>query len=108
MGLGTGTSSPTEGRASLRAMRDGESGALTAGVDDTGGVEDVREDLALLPDASTLVMARQRSDGLLLLLLLVNPFDLAAYLGLGSNLVGPVVLALAAYERVNTSAVRRT
>jgi len=87
-------------------MRDGESGALTAGVDDTGGVEDVREDLALLPDAATLVMARQRSDGLLLLL--VNPFDLAAYLGLGSNLVGPVVLALAAYERVNTSAVRRT
>ena len=104
MGLGTGTSSPTEGRASLRAMRDGESGALTAGVDDTGGVEDVREDLALLPDAATLVMARQRSDGLLLLL--VNPFDLAAYPGLASYLAGPSVLALAAYGYVTASAVR--
>ncbi len=105
MVLRTGTNSPAEGTARLRAVPDGDSGALTAGVEDTGDVEDVREDLALLRDAATLVTARQRLDGLLLHLT-VNPFDPAAYRGLGSYLVGPGVLALAAYERVSASTVR--
>ncbi len=104
MGLRTGTSSPTEGTARLRAVPDGDAGALTAGVEDTGDV-DVREDLALLHDAATLVTARQCLDGLLLQLT-VDPFDPSAYRGLGSYLVGPGVLALAAYERVTASTVR--
>ena len=48
--------------------------------------------------------ARQRLDGPLLQLT-VNPFDPAAYRGLGSYLVGPGVLALAAYERMSASTV---
>jgi hypothetical protein len=53
------------------------------------------------------VTARRRLDGLLLQLA-VNPFDPVAYRGLGSYLVGPGVLALAAYERVRASTVRGT
>jgi hypothetical protein len=105
MGLRTATNSPTEGTARLCAVPDGDFGALTAGVAGTGDVEDMRENLALLRDAATLVTARQRLDGLLLQLT-VNPFDPAAYRGLGSYLVGPGVLALAAYERVTASTVR--
>jgi len=101
MDLRTGTNSPTEGPARLRAVPD--TGALTAAVEDTGDVEE--EDLALLRDAATLVTARQRLDGLLLQLT-VNPLDPAAYRGLGSYLVGPGVLALAAYERLSASTVR--
>ena len=100
MGLRTKASSPPEGTARLLAGP----GGLIPGVDDSGGVEDVREDLALLRDAALLVTARRRLDGLLLLL--VNPFDLAAYPGLGSYSVGPSVLALAAYGHVTASAVR--
>lgn len=103
MDLRTGTSSRTEGPARLRAVSSVDSGTLSAAVEDTGDVEE--EDLALLHDAATLVTARQRLDGLLLQLT-VNPFDPAAYRGLGSYLVGPGVLALAAYERVNASTVR--
>ena len=104
MDLRPGASSLTEGQAPLRAVPD-VSGALTAAVEDAGDVEDVRDDLALLRDAATLVTARQRLDGLLLQLT-VNPFDPAAYRGLGSYLVGPGVLALAAYERVSAATVR--
>ena len=63
-----------------------------------------RENVALLREAETLVTARRRLDGLLLQLA-VNPFDLVAYRGLALYLVGPGVLALAAYERVRASAV---
>ena len=59
----------------------------------------------MLRDAATLVTARQRLEGPLLQLT-VNPFDPAAHRGLSSYLVGPGVLALAAYERVSTSTVR--
>jgi len=104
MGLRTKASSPPEETARLLAGPDGDPGGLIAGVDDSGGVEDVREDLALLCDAALLVTARRSLDGPLLLL--VNPFDLAAYPGLGSYSVGPSVLALAAYGYVTASAVR--
>ncbi len=105
MDLRSGTRSRTEGTARLCAVPDVDSDALSAALEDTGGVQDVREDLALLRDAATLVTGRQRLDGLLLQLT-VNPFDPAAYRGLGSYLVGPGVLALAAYERVRASTVR--
>jgi len=105
MDLRSGTRSRTEGTARLRAVPDVDSDALSAALEDTGGVQDVPEDLALLRDAATLVTARQRLDGLLLQRT-VNPFDPAAYRGLGSYLVGPGVLALAAYERVSASTVR--
>ena len=105
MDLRTGTSSQTEGPVPLRAVADVDTGALTAALENAGDVEDVRGDLALLRDAATLVTARQRLDGLLLQLT-VNPFDPAASRGLGSYLVGPGVLALAAYERVSASTVR--
>ena len=59
----------------------------------------------LLHDAATLVMARQRLDGLLLQLT-ANPFDPTACRSLDSYLAGPGVLALAAYERVSARAVR--
>ena len=65
------------------------------------------EDVALLRDAQMLVTARRRLDGLLLQLA-VNPFDPVAYRGLCSYLVGPGVLALAAYARVRASTVRGT
>jgi len=91
--------------AQLCAVPDIDSDALSAALEDTGGVQDVREDLALLRDAATLVTGRQRLDGLLLQVT-VNPFDPAAYRGLGSSLVGPGVLALAASERVSASTVR--
>lgn len=82
--------------------------ALTDAPDSIGELEGgVREDVALLRDAQTLVTARQRLDGLLLQLA-VNPFDPVAYRGRGSYLVGPGVLALAAYERVRASTVRGT
>ncbi len=105
--LRTGTSSLAEGTSRLRAVPDVDSGVLSVALEDTGGVQDVREDLALLRDAATLVTARQRLDGLpLQLQLTVNPFDPAAYRGLGSYLVGPGILALAAYERMSASTVR--
>ncbi len=105
MDLRNGTSSPTEGTARLRAVPDVDSGALSAALEGTGGVQDVRENLTLLRDAATLVTAPQRLDGLLLQLT-VNPFDPAADRGLGSYLMGPSVLALATYERVSASTVR--
>lgn len=105
MDLRTGNTSRTEGTARLRAAPGVDVGALTAALEDAGDVEDRHEDLALLRDAATLVTARQRLDGLLLQLA-VNPFDPAAYRGLCSYLVGPGVLALAAYERVSASTVR--
>ena len=105
MDLRSGTRSRTEGTARLRAVPDVDSDALSAALEDTGGVQDVREDLALLRDAATLVTGRERLDGLLLRRT-VNPFDPAAYRGLGSYLVGPGVLALAAYERVRAWTVR--
>jgi len=103
--LRTGTSSLAEGTSRLRAVPDVEPGVLSVALEDTGGVQDVREDLALLRDAATLVTARQRLDGLPLQLT-VNPFDPAAYRGLGSYVVGPGILALAAYERMSASTVR--
>jgi hypothetical protein len=105
MDLRSGTSSRTEGTARLRAVPDVDSGVLSAALEDTGGVQDVREDLALLRDAATLVTARQRLDGLLLQRT-VTPLDPAAYHGLDSHLVGPGVRALAAYERVSAPTVR--
>ncbi len=79
--------------------------ALTDEPDSIGEHEGgVREHVALLRDAETLMTARRRLDGLLLQLA-VNPFDPVAYRGLGSYLVGPGVLALAAYERVRASTV---
>lgn len=105
MDLRTGRSSRTEGPAPLRAVPEVDADALTDALEDPCDVADVRADLALLRDAATLVTARQRLDGLLLQLA-ANPFDPVAYRGLGSYLVGPGVLALAAYERVNTSPVR--
>lgn len=105
MDLPIGRSTQTEGPASLRAVPGVDSGALTDELEDAGDAEDVREELALLRNAATLVTARQRLDGLLLQLA-VNPFDPAAYRGLDSYLVGPGILALAAYERVSASTVR--
>lgn len=105
MDLRSGTSTQTEEPVPLRSVPDVAADAWSAALVDAGDVEDVREDLALLRDAATLVTARQRLDGLLLQLT-VNPFDPAAYRGLGSYLVGPGVLALAAYERVSASTVR--
>jgi hypothetical protein len=105
MDLRTGRSSQPEGPAPLRAVPAGAADALTNALAGAGGPEDVREDLALLRDAATLVTARRRLDGLLLQLA-VNPFDPDAYRGLGSYLVGPGMLALAAYERVSASTVR--
>ncbi len=105
MDLRIGTSSQTDGPAPLRAVTDVDADALTAALEEAGDVEAVRKDLALLRDAAMLVTARQRLDGLLLQLT-VNPFDPAAYRGLGSYLAGPGVRALAAYERVSASTVR--
>ena len=105
MELRSGTSSPTEKPVALRSVPDGDADAWSAALEDAGDAWDVREDLALLRDAATLVTARQRLDRLLLQLT-VNPFDPAAYRGLGSYLVGPGVLTLAAYERVSASTVR--
>lgn len=76
-------------------------GALAPALEECG---DVCADVALLRDAATLVTARRRLDGLLLQLA-AHPFDRAAYRGLGSYLVGPGALALAAYERVSASTV---
>ena len=109
MDLRTGRNPQAEGPVPLRAVPAGAADALTNALEDAGGPEDVREDLredrALLRDAATLVTARRRLDGLLLQLA-VNPFDPNAYRGLGSYLVGPGMLALAAYERVSASTVR--
>ena len=105
MDLRIGKSSQPEGPAPLRAVPDVDADALTDELEDAGDAEDVCEDLGLLRDAATLVTARQRLNGLLLQLA-VNPFDPAAYRGLSSYLVGPGVLALAAYERVSASTAR--
>ena len=106
MDLRSGRSSQPQGPAPLRAVPGVNAAALTDALGEgAGDIEGVREDLALLRDAATLVTARQRLDGLLLQLA-VNPFDPVAYRGLGSYLVGPGVLALAAYERVSASTVR--
>ena len=105
MDLRTGRSSQPEGPVPLRAVPAGAADALTDALEGAGGPEDVRERVALLRDAATLVTARRRLDGLLLQLA-VNPFDPDAYRGLGSYLVGPGMLALAAYERVSASTVR--
>lgn len=111
MDLCTGSSSPPEGTARLRAVPETDSGAMKAAVEGTGDVEDagdledVREDLAPLRDAGKLVTAGKPLDGLRLQLT-VNPFDRAAYRGFGSSFVGQGVLALAAYERVSASTVR--
>ena len=99
----TGTSPTTHGATPLLTVPD-ETG-LTAVPPDPDGATDVAQDLTLLRDAATLVTARQRLDGLLLQLT-VNPFDSAAYRGLGSYLAGPGLLALAAYERVRASTLR--
>lgn len=85
----TGNTSP-EGAPRLHAVPGVDAGAVAAAPD--GGAEDVREDLALLRDAATLVTARQRLDGLLLQLI-AHPFDRAAYRDLGSYLVGPAASA---------------
>ena len=105
MDLRIGKSSQPEGPAPLRAVPGVDADALTDELEDVGDAKDAREDLGLLRDAATLVTARQRLNGLLLQLA-VNPFDPAAYRGLGTYLVGPGVLALAAYERVSASTVR--
>ena len=108
MDLRTGRSGRREGPASLRAVLGVAPDALAGAPDGIGEFEGgVGEDVALLRDAETVVTARRRLDGLLLQLA-VNPFDPVAYRGLGSYLVGPGVLALAAYERVRTSTVRGT
>ena len=104
MDLHTGKNSQPEGPTPLRAVPGVDAGGLTEAFEDAGDVEDVREDRALLRDA-TLVTARQRLDGLLLQLA-VNPFDPAAYRGLGCYLGGPGVPALAVYQRVSASIVR--
>ncbi len=109
MDLGTGTSS-LAGTARLRAVPDDSSQGtvedpLLAAIEAAGGAVDLRVDLTLLRDAATVLTARQRLDGLLLQLA-ANPFDPVAYRGLGSYLVGPGALALAAYERVSASTVR--
>jgi hypothetical protein len=120
MDLAIGTTPPSTGPAALRAVPDTDTGtwtdtdtdtwrgvdALSAALEDSDDVsEDVSAGVALLRDAATLVTARMRLDGLLLQLA-ANPFDPAAYRGLRSYLVGPGVLALAAYERVSASTVR--
>lgn len=92
MDVGSGTSSPRPGPSRLRAVPPGRG--------------DLQDDLALLRDAATLMTARTRLDGLLLQLT-TNPFDPAAYRGLGSYLAGPGVLALAAYERVSAATTAR-
>lgn len=104
MDLRTGIDSRPEGTAGLPTVTDADADALTAPLEDSGDVEDVREDLTLLRNA-TLMTARQRLDWLLLQLT-VHPFDAAAYRGRCSYLVGPGVLALAAYERVSASTAR--
>jgi hypothetical protein len=104
MDLRTGMSFPAGGAARLRAVPDADPASCSAFVD-AGDAVDVREGLALLGDAATLVTARQRSDGLLLQLP-ANPFDPGGYRALGSYLVGPEPLALAAYERVSASTAR--
>ena len=66
MDLRSGTSSQTEEPVPLRSVPDVAADAWSAALEHAGDVEDVREDLALLRDAATLVTARQRLDGLLL------------------------------------------
>jgi hypothetical protein len=108
MDLATDTTPQSTGPAALRAVPDADgdtracADALTAALEES---DDVSADVALLRDAATLVTARRRLDGLLLQLA-ANPFDPAAYRSLGSYLVGPGALALAAYERVSASTVR--
>lgn len=105
MELRTGRSSQPQGPALLRAMPGVDADELIDAPEGISGVEDgVREDVALLRDAATLVTARRRLDGLLQLA--ADPFDPVAYRGLSSYLVGPDVLALAACERVRASTVR--
>lgn len=105
MDLRTGRSFQPDGSAPLRAVPGVDGDALTDALACAGDTGDVREDLALLRDAATLVTARQCLDGLLLQLA-VNPFDPVAYRGLGSYLVGPGVSALAAYQRLSASVMR--
>ncbi len=106
MDFATGTTSQRAAPAALRAVPDADTqagaDALTAGLEES---DDVGADVALLRDAATLVTARRRLDGWLLQLA-ANPFDPAAYRGLGCYLVGPGAPALAAYERVSASTVR--
>jgi hypothetical protein len=104
MDLRTGMGFPAGRAARLRAVPDADPASCTAFVD-AGDAVDVREGLALLRDAATLVTAPQRLDGLLLQLT-VNPFGPGAHRALGSYLVGPGPLALAAYERVSASTAR--
>ena len=108
MDLRSGRSGRREAPAPLRAVPGVASDALTDAPDSIDELEGgVLEDVALLRDAQMLVTARRRLDGLLLQLA-VNPFDPVAYRGLCSYLVGPGVLALAAYDRVRASTVRGT
>lgn len=104
MELGTGMSSPAEGAARLRPVADVALTALTVALEDSVEVDGTQDELALPRDAATLATARRRLSGPLQLT--VNPFDSAAYRGLGSYLGGPGVLALAAYERVSGSTAR--
>ena len=105
MDLRTGRSGQPEGPAPLRAVSGVAPHSLTDGPDGIGELEGGgRKNVALLRDAETLVTARRRLDGLLLQLA-VNPFDLVAHRSLCLHLVGPGVLALAAYERVRASTV---
>jgi hypothetical protein len=88
MDLATGTTPQSTGPPALRAVPDAHADAragadaLTAALEES---DDVSADVALLRDAATLV---------------------TAYRSLGSYLVGPGALALAAYERVSASTVR--
>ncbi len=108
MDLRSGRSGWRDGPAPLRAVPGVAPDALTyapEGIDEVDG--GVREDVALPRDAETLVTAGRRLDGLLLQLA-VSTFDPVPYRGVGSYLVGPGVLALAAYERARTSTMRGT
>ncbi len=90
-----------EGAARLRAVPAGRTAEdpLLAAIEAADSAADLRVDLTLLRDAATVLTARQRLDGLLLRLM-VNPFDPAAYRGLGSYLAGPGAQALAAHKRL--------
>jgi len=109
MDFRTGTG-PLLGTARLRAVPDDSSqniveDPLLAALEAADGAMDLRVDLTLLRDAATVLTARQRLD-VLLLQLAVDPFDPAAYRGLGCYLAGTGAQVLAAHERLTAASAR--
>lgn len=100
MHLRTGAS-PLPNGSSHSAVED----QLLAAAEAADGASDMRVDLTLLRDAATVLTARQRLDGLLLQLI-PDQIDPAAYRGLRGYLTGPAAQAVAAHGRLTAATAR--